>query len=122
MHATLLALRDTLVAEGDVTVKVEQDEPVASAADEDEAPYKEMGQSIASARNRERALRLQQIADALRRLADDPEEFGVCEGCGNDIPARRLELMPYARLCAPCQSAADDKGSRATRKKVTDYR
>lgn len=122
MHSTLVTLRDALVAEGDVSVKVEQDEPVASAADEDEAPYKEMGQSIASARNRERALRLQQIADALRRLAEDPDEFGVCESCGHDIPPRRLELMPYARLCAPCQSIADEPSGRATRKRVTDYR
>lgn len=121
MRATLLENRARLLAEGAVVVRVESDEPVASAADEDEAPYKEMGQAIASSRNRERAERLARIDDALARLADDPEAFGVCEGCGDDIPPRRLEIMPWARMCAPCQSAAEPAGGRSTRRRVTDY-
>lgn len=122
MRATLLDIRARLIAEGDVAVKVERSEPVASAPDEDEAPYVEMGQSIASARNRERANRLMQIDDALRRLGDDPEDFGLCERCSEEIPPRRLELMPFARLCVDCQTAAESGRVGATRKKVTDYR
>jgi DnaK suppressor protein len=121
MRATLLDTRARLVAEGPSVVRVESDEPVASAADEDEAPYKEMGQAIASSRNRERAERLAHIDDALRRLVDDPESFGVCEECDDDIPPRRLEIMPWARMCAPCQGAVDPTGRRSTRRKVTDY-
>lgn len=122
MRATLLDIRSRLVAEGDIAVKVERSEPIASATDEDEAPYLEMGQSIASARNKERAERLVQIDGALRRLAEDPDDFGLCERCGEEIPPRRLALMPFARLCVDCQSAAESGRAAATRKKVTDYR
>lgn len=121
MRGTLLDLRARLIAEGDAVVRVEMDGPVPSAADEDEAPYREMGQAIASARNRDRARQIAQIEDALRRLADDPEAFGECESCNEPIPPRRLELMPFARLCASCQGIAETKG-RSTRKRVTDFR
>ena len=94
---------------------------MASALDEDDAPYREMGQSIASARNRERAERLDQIDDALRRLRDDPEGYGRCESCDEPIPPRRLALLPFARWCVECQSSRESRGS-PVRKKVTDYR
>ena len=44
--------------------------------------------------------RLREIDDALRRLIDDPERFGVCERCGRDIGFARLEVIPEATLCA----------------------
>jgi DnaK suppressor protein len=30
--------------------------------------------------------------------------YGVCESCGELIPAARLEALPYARLCIACKS------------------
>jgi len=48
--------------------------------------------------------RLWEVDEALRRLYRDPERFGVCERCGQDIPFERLEVIPEARLCSPCQS------------------
>ncbi len=29
--------------------------------------------------------------------------YGACEACGDPIPVERLEVIPHARLCAPCQ-------------------
>jgi len=29
--------------------------------------------------------------------------YGICEGCGKEIPVRRLKAMPDALCCAPCQ-------------------
>lgn len=121
-HAQLQTLRAQMLAEGDFVVKVERNEVMASATDEDEAPYMEMGQAIASARNKERAVPLAGIDDAMRRLGEDAESFGVCEGCGEDIPPRRLELLPYTRLCVACQGASDTGKARPGRRKVTDYR
>ena len=121
IRQSLLALYERLRKEGDVTVRVaEEAEPVASALDEDEAPHREMDQSIASARNRERARQLAQIEDALRRLADDPEGYGLCVKCEEPIAAGRLALMPFAKLCVPCQSGSESKAT--GRKRVTDYR
>lgn len=121
LHAALHALRATLLAEGAVDVRVEAEEPVASKVDEDQAPFKEMDQAIASARNRERGQRMAEIEDALRRLSEDPEAFGLCEVCEEPIAPRRLALMPFVRLCVACQGSREVRGP-VVRKKVTDYR
>lgn len=119
VRQALLAARDALIAEGAAVVRVEADEPVASAADEDEAPHREMDQAIASQRNRDRAQRLAGIDAALRRLADDPEAFGICVACEEPIPLQRLVLLPHTRRCVTCQSNTETR-SRG-RRKVTDY-
>jgi DnaK suppressor protein len=114
----LLELRASLEAEGAAPVAVE--ERADSKLDEDEQPLKEMGQVIASNRNRERAVRLQAIEGALRRLEADPEAFGECTGCGELIAERRLLLMPWVVLCVGCQSGQEEGRRGYTRKKVTD--
>jgi len=42
------------------------------------------------------------IEDALRRL--DAGTYGVCERCERPVARARLEALPHARLCAPCQA------------------
>jgi DnaK suppressor protein len=44
---------------------------------------------------------IEQITGALRRIADGT--YGACENCGRGIPAERLEVLPHARFCVPCQ-------------------
>ncbi|MFI7542344.1 TraR/DksA family transcriptional regulator [Actinoplanes sp. NPDC049599] len=44
---------------------------------------------------------LEQITGALRRIAEGT--YGHCEKCGAAIPAERLEALPRARFCVPCQ-------------------
>lgn len=46
---------------------------------------------------------LYRVEEALRRLYNDPEQFGVCHGCGNEIPFERLEALPHARYCLDCK-------------------
>jgi DnaK suppressor protein len=40
-------------------------------------------------------------AQALRRMAED--SYGSCERCAAAIPLERLEILPHARFCVPCQ-------------------
>ena len=40
-------------------------------------------------------------AHALRRMADG--NYGSCERCTGAIPLERLEILPHARFCVPCQ-------------------
>jgi DnaK suppressor protein len=89
---------------------------------EDEQPLNEMIQSVASGRNKNHALILGQITRALAKLRDDPDDFGVCEECSEDVPLPRLNAMPYASYCVACQTKLDGPRSGPTRKKLTDYR
>lgn len=42
-----------------------------------------------------------QIGEALRRI--DEGSYGSCARCGGQIPPERLEVLPHARFCVPCQ-------------------
>lgn len=48
---------------------------------------------------------LSQVNAALARL--DAGTYGICERCGREIGARRLEALPYATLCINCQEAVE---------------
>ncbi len=43
---------------------------------------------------------LEEVEAALRRVEDG--SYGVCGGCRNAIPARRLQALPWARYCVSC--------------------
>ncbi len=121
VHDALHRLRNELVAAGDHEVAAEWDDNVASNRDQDQSPLVEMGQTIASSRNRARAEQLIRIDGALRRLAEDSAEFGLCSSCSEPIPARRLALLPFATQCVPCQNGSEGAGKSRHRRKVTDY-
>jgi RNA polymerase-binding transcription factor len=53
--------------------------------------------------------RLNEIDDALARL--ETNRYGLCEGCGNEIPIARLRALPFATYCVRCQQKRDVKES-----------
>ena len=55
----------------------------------------ELDASIATRVSRE----LAEIDAALDRLYRNPEQFGICEDTGRDIPFERLDAVPWARTC-----------------------
>lgn len=46
---------------------------------------------------------LYRLEEALRRLYNEPENFGICQSCKNPIPFQRLEALPHARYCLDCK-------------------
>lgn len=56
--------------------------------------------SIHEAALRQSELRVVQLEQALKRLADD--EFGICLSCEEEISAKRLKVIPEASLCINC--------------------
>ncbi|HEX2092857.1 MAG TPA: TraR/DksA C4-type zinc finger protein [Longimicrobiaceae bacterium] len=46
---------------------------------------------------------LYRVEEALRRLYNDPDSFGICHGCGKEIPFERLDALPHARYCLECK-------------------
>jgi DnaK suppressor protein len=44
---------------------------------------------------------LKEVNSALARCAGG--NYGVCEGCGEEISVSRLKAIPWARYCVTCQ-------------------
>ena len=116
----LEALRQEALGSGGIAI-----EPNAEAAQaggsEDAQPLNEMLQAIASQRNATQNRVLERVQRALTKLAQDSEDFGLCEECGEAIAWGRMQAMPYAERCVACQGKQDPvRGQR--RSKLTDYR
>lgn len=71
-----------------------------NAAAEDWAPLSH-DQSVASHVNRIEFSQLKLIDQALERIRT--EEYGICHECGEPIPTRRLDAIPWAIRCVPCE-------------------
>jgi DnaK suppressor protein len=93
----------------------------SGVADEDAQALSEMLQAIGSQRNKGQTEKLARIARAIRKIDEEPSEYGLCEECGEEIALKRLEAVPEAILCTDCQGARDPRRG-TTRKKLTDYR
>lgn len=48
---------------------------------------------------------LEMIEAALRKM--DKGTFGLCESCRKPIMKARLDALPFARYCMPCQTGAE---------------
>ena len=48
------------------------------------------------------------VNEALRRLYKDPENFGKCHECGENVGFDRLDALPHARLCIKCKAREED--------------
>ena len=59
---------------------------------------RELGISLMEMRNRRR----QAIDEALTRLSEGT--YGICAECGVEVSEKRLEAVPFAKLCVECQS------------------
>ena len=77
-----------------------------SLAVDDQAPLlHEQFVAISQRRINHRKLKL--VDAALARL--DRGDFGVCEECGEDIPLKRLKIIPWAAYCVACQEQLDQE-------------
>jgi len=50
------------------------------------------------------------IERALAKMATG--NFGICEECGEEVPFKRLVVLPEARLCAHCQAFEERQNAR----------
>ena len=70
--------------------------PVDSNLDQPDEPHTR----AVLAENTRRSLA--EVTQALRRIEEG--RYGRCEECDKPIPRERLEALPHARYCVPCQS------------------
>ena len=57
---------------------------------------------------------LYHIDQALRRLYETPELYGLCGECGSEIGYERLDALPHARLCIRCKESEEGAASQST--------
>ena len=121
LRRSLIALRSRLISSGPVRIEPNRRDPSTTGVeDEDAQALSEMLQVLASQRNRDQAALLARIDAALRKVAQSPEDFGICEECEEELDPRRLALMPYATHCPACQARNEPKHGQR-RRKTTDY-
>ncbi len=51
------------------------------------------------------SLRLREVRAALARIEEGT--YGICLGCEEPIPRKRLDAVPWAAYCVRCQEAVD---------------
>ena len=74
------------------------------ASDEGDMSQQSNEEWIFLNRNKLESKLLREVEDALRRVGT--KEYGVCQGCGEEISAKRLAAVPWARFCVTCQDLA----------------
>jgi DnaK suppressor protein len=121
LKSALLALLRELDGKGTRKIEPNRTSEAESGGDEDEQPLNEMMQAIASNRNKSDTQVRAQVEKALLKIAKEPESYGECEECDEELPLGRLQAMPYAELCVNCQAKRDGPKGRATRKKLTEF-
>lgn len=122
LRRALQAMEAEILGRGQAKLEPNRTSDAEVGSDEDEQPLNEMLQTIASDRNRTSAATLALVRKALEKIQREPDAFGECEECGEEIPLGRMKAMPYAELCVGCQSKRDGPRTLPTRKKLTDYR
>lgn len=54
--------------------------------------------------------RLKLVQEALDRLQSG--DYGVCQRCEEPIPPKRLNAIPWAKYCVPCQERMSEREER----------
>ena len=49
---------------------------------------------------------LERVEEAFLKFADG--RYGICEECSEDIPLKRLEIVPYAKFCVECKNKMEE--------------
>lgn len=97
----LTAERGTLIKKANKTLSEDAALDVSELPDEIDQASAEYNQSfIFRLRDREKVY-LSKIDRALRKIEEG--DFGICDSCGEEISAKRLEARPVTTLCIRCK-------------------
>lgn len=103
-HAILLAERSQIV--GGRESRLELLTTTEGLALDDQAPLLHE-QFVALCQRGMNRQKLKLIDAALARVEEG--DFGVCQECGEDIPLKRLNIIPWAAHCVACQEGLDQE-------------
>ena len=95
---TLLAKRQEIIAALDM--KFDTLARMGRVAEDDQAQISH-DEFISLQKNRIDYGQLRLVEEALDRV--ESGDYGICLGCDDPIPEKRLRAIPWARYCIPCQ-------------------
>jgi len=104
IRKNLLEQKAKLVAEADAT---RNDLP-------DNETYPDLGDQASAESDKNFMLRLRSRESKLIKKIDetieriDKGEYGICEDCGEEIDARRLEARPVTTFCIECKTRQEE--------------
>jgi DnaK suppressor protein len=71
-----------------------------------------MDRDIVVTQLNQQARSIHDVQTALAKIEEGA--YGLCEQCEEPISAKRLDVVPWARLCVACQSRAESRTSENT--------
>ena len=103
----LIHIREELLKEIAENMKIESDSLKSEIGDfYDLADEEKRRQFLLLLCDRDRN-KLEEIEQALQRIEE--KTYGFCEECGNKILKKRLQVIPFARLCVTCKSELEKR-------------
>ena len=107
MRKVLIWRRDTLrkALAGDLAILGELRSQPQSPGDMVDGALNSIQDGISSQLAEVESCELARIEHALERMRQG--QYGICEGCGTNIPMTRLNALPYARYCINCQRKSE---------------
>jgi DnaK suppressor protein len=114
LQATLLSQRATLADQRSVYLGGNSRAEHARELllqDGDDQTQRDAEREVDFARTDRDAVALAEIDQALARLASD--HYGLCAGCGDDIPLARLQSAPQVTRCVACETRLERDRPRA---------
>ncbi len=64
-------------------------------------------QAMGSLMSSSQRANLAKVEEALERIKKN--SYGICEECGEEIPMKRLEALPFAQYCISCQQKLEEE-------------
>jgi DnaK suppressor protein len=78
---------------------------IESAAEDFDRLQQQLNREVAIRNLDRQSSLLKSVQAALARI--DDETYGTCLRCDEPIPEKRLNALPWAAYCVPCQEAID---------------
>lgn len=94
-------LRSALLEQRQFRTEQLRELDAASTDHHTDAPLEEVTAALRTAAR----TALAEVDAALNRM--EFGEYGICQDCGGDIALARLEIVPMAALCMPCQRLSE---------------
>lgn len=104
----LIRLREELLSLVRKTTENEREYPSSEVGDTIDLAADSSARELLFELNHNERQRLEDIDSALKKI--EQGVFGVCENCGGKISKKRLQAVPYARLCIKCKARMEKPG------------